>query len=134
MPTRFTLTVPVPVEDIDRHGHLNHVAYVRLVQDVASAHWHTVSTPELRSEVSWFVRRHEIDYHKPIRERDARELITWVGEPTAATWERFVEIRTSDGTLMASARRVWVLVDATTARPKRIDDSMRAAFTGEPGA
>jgi acyl-CoA thioester hydrolase len=133
-PPRFTLTVPVPVEDIDRHGHLNNVAYVRLVQDVATAHWHTVSTPELRREVAWFVRRHEIDYHKPIRDGDALELITWVGEPTAATWERFVEIRTSDGTLMASARTVWVLVDATTARPKRIDAALKGMFTSEAGA
>ena len=52
------------------------------------------------------------------------------GEPTAATWERFVEIRTTAGTLMASARTVWVLVDATTARPKRIDAAMRGMFEG----
>src|SRR5262245_10855081 len=128
MPPRFTLTVPVPAEDIDRHGHLNNVAYVRLVQEIATAHWYAVSTPELRAEVSWFVRRHEIDYPKPIRDSDVLELITWVGEPTAATWERFVEIRTTDGTLMASARTVWVLVDATTARPKRIDQRMKDIF------
>ena len=134
--SRFALTVPVPSEDIDRHGHMNNVAYVRLVQEIATAHWYAVSTPELRREVSWFVRRHEIDYHKPIRGGDVLELVTWVGEPTAATWERFVEIRTTDGTLMASARTVWVLVDATTARPKRIDAKLKGIFptAGEPGA
>ena len=127
----FTGTVPAPAEDIDRHGHLNNVAYVRLVQEAATAHWHALSTPALRDEVSWFVRRHEIDYLKPVRAGDVLELVTWVGEPTAATWERFVEIRTSpDGTLMASARTVWVLVDAKTARPRRIDAGLKAVFTG----
>jgi acyl-CoA thioester hydrolase len=128
MPPPFTLTVPAPAADIDRHGHLNNVAYVRLVQDVAAAHWDALTTPEQRAAVSWFVRRHEIDYHKPIRDGDVLELVTWVGEPTAATWERFVEIRTADGTVMATARTVWVLVDAATARPKRIDASMKAVF------
>lgn len=125
----FTLTVPAPAEDIDRHGHLNNVAYVRLVQEVATAHWYTVSTPELRAEVSWFVRRHEIDYLKPVRAGAVLDLVTWVGEPTAATWERFVEIRCQpDGVVMASARTVWVLVDAKTARPRRIDARMKAIF------
>lgn len=134
MPPRFTFTVPAPAADIDRHGHLNNVAYVRLVQEAASAHWHAVSTPELRAELSWFVRRHEIDYHKPVRADDVLELVTWVGEPTAATWERFVEIRTTPaGTLMASARTVWVLVDTATARPRRIDARLKGLFPFEPG-
>jgi acyl-CoA thioester hydrolase len=128
----FTLTVPAPADDIDRHGHLNNVAYVRLVQEVAVAHWHAVSTAELRDEVSWFVRRHEIDYHKPVRAGDVLDLVTWVGEPTAATWERFVEIRTTpDGVLMATARTVWVLVDAKTARPRRIDARLKGLFPAE---
>ncbi len=130
MPPRFTLTVPVPAEDIDRHGHLNNVAYVRLIQEAAAAHWHALSSPELRREVAWFVRRHEIDYLKPVRGGETLELVTWVGEPTAATWERFVEIRSADGTLMASARTVWVLVDPTTGRPKRLDAAMKGVFGG----
>ena len=134
MPPPFSLTLPAPAADIDRHGHLNNVAYVRLVQEVAAAHWHAVSTPELRAELSWFVRRHEIDYHKPIRGGDVLELTTWVGEPTAATWERFVEIRTTpDGVLMASARTVWVLVDAATVRPRRIDARLKGLFPTAPG-
>lgn len=132
MPAPFSITVPVPVGDIDRHGHLNNVAYLRLVQDVAVAHWDAVSTPELRAELSWFVRRHEIDYHKPVRADDSLDLVTWVGEPTAATWERFVEIRRqSDAELMASARTIWVLVDATTARPRRIDSRLLGLFSPE---
>jgi acyl-CoA thioesterase FadM len=35
----FSITLPAPADDIDRHGHLNNVAYLRLVQDVAVAHW-----------------------------------------------------------------------------------------------
>jgi acyl-CoA thioesterase FadM len=34
---------------------------------------------------------------------------------------------------MASARTVWVLVDAATGRPKRIDLRLKEMFGGKPG-
>ena len=127
--TPYTLRVSPTAEDIDRHGHLNNVAYVRLVQDAAVAHWQSVASAELYEELSWFVRRHEIDYLKPVRPDDLLELVTWVGEPTAATWERHVEIRrVQDAEVLAKARTVWVLVDRQTGRPRRIDVWMRALF------
>lgn len=129
MVPRYTLAVPVPAADIDRHGHLNNVAYLRLVQDVAVAHWQAVAPADLQAAVSWVVRRHEIDYHKPVRPGDALDLVTWVGEPTAATWERFVEVRRqADDAVMAAARTVWVLIDRQSGRPRRIDGRLRGLF------
>jgi acyl-CoA thioester hydrolase len=126
----YTLRVPVPAADIDRHGHLNNVAHVRLVQDAAVAHWRAVAPADLRDAVSWVVRRHEIDYRLPVRPDDEIELVTWVGEPTAATWERFVEVRrAADGAVLTAARTVWVLIDAVTHRPRRIDAALRKLFT-----
>lgn len=128
-PPPYTLRVTPPAADIDRHGHLNNVAYVRLVQDAAVAHWQTAAPADLRDGLSWFVRRHEIDYLRPVRPADELDLVTWVGEPTAATWERFVEVRrAADGEVLARARTVWVLVDAATGRPRRIDARLRGLF------
>ena len=127
MATRYTVTVPAPEADMDRHGHLNNVAYVRLVQEAAVAHWQAVAPADLLESVSWYVRRHEIDYHKPVRPGDTLDLVTWVGEPTAATWERFVEVRRGSE-LLAAARTVWVLIDRETGRPRRIDRRLRQLF------
>jgi len=63
MPTTsmFTLKVRVDDGDIDPQGHVNNLAFVRFVQEVAVAHWRAVASPELRAAVTWVVRRHEIE-------------------------------------------------------------------------
>jgi acyl-CoA thioester hydrolase len=130
----FTATVRVSAGDIDRLGHVNNVAFVRHIQDVAAAHWLAVAPADLRAAVVWVVRRHEIDYLKPGFEGDELLIRTWVGEPTAATWERFTEIaRPADGQVLVKARTVWVLLDAATGRPKRIDAKTLGVFPSTEG-
>ena len=127
MPPPYTLRVSPAAADFDRHGHLNNVATVKLVQDAAVAHWRAVAPDDLRDALTWYVRRHEIDYLKSVKPGDELDLVTWVGEPTAATWERFVDIRRGNDVL-ARARTVWVLVHADTGRPRRIDARLREVF------
>jgi acyl-CoA thioester hydrolase len=128
-PTAYTLTVRVAPEDIDAQNHVNNVAYLQYVQDAAVAHWLAVAPAEIRTAVSWVVRRHEIEYRKPGFAGDELEIRTWVGEPTAATWERFTEVRrAADGELLVSARTVWVLIDAETRKPRRVDATFRGIF------
>src|SRR5947208_4218349 len=129
-PTAFTLTVRVAPDDIDAQAHVNNVAYLRWVQDAAVAHWLALAPPAVKAAVTWVVRRHELDYRKPGFPGDTLTVRTWVGEPTAATWERFTEItRAADGDLLASARTVWVVRDAGTPRPRRIEAAVAKAFT-----
>jgi acyl-CoA thioester hydrolase len=126
---RFTLPVRVAASDIDRQGHVNNVAYLRYVQDAAAAHWLAVAPREIRESVAWVVRRHEIEYFRPGMPEDALEVLTWVGEPTGATWERFTEIRRAgEDRPLATARTVWVLLDAATGRPRRVDAAVVAQF------
>lgn len=114
--------IQIVPDDIDQQGHVNNVTFVRYVQDTATAHWMTAAPDEVRTTVGWVVRRHEIEYLKPAFLGDELVARTWVGEPSAATWERFTEItRIADGGLLVKARTVWVLVDATSGRPRRID-------------
>jgi acyl-CoA thioester hydrolase len=55
---------------------------------------------------------------------------TWVGEPSGATWERFTEIvRKGEERPLVAARTVWVLLDAATGRPRRIDPDLIASFS-----
>jgi acyl-CoA thioester hydrolase len=128
-PNAYTFTRRVAPEEIDAQNHVNNVAYLQYVQDAAVKHWFAVAPADVVTSVAWVVRRHEIEYRKPGFAGDELEIKTWVGEPTAATWERFTEIkRASDGDLLVSARTVWVLIDAVTRRPRRVDAAFKAIF------
>lgn len=125
--TRFTLTIRVADADMDRQGHVNNVAFVRYIQDIAIAHWRSVASAEVQTAYTWVVRRHEIEYLRPAFAGEELLLRTWLGEPSGATWERFTEIlRGSEDKPLVTARTVWVLLDAATNRPRRVDAAMVA--------
>lgn len=42
-PERFEQIIQVEAPDIDELGHVNNIVYVRWVQEVATAHWPTLS-------------------------------------------------------------------------------------------
>ncbi len=134
MPAAFTVSLSVTAADIDVQGHVNNVAFVRFVQDAAVAHWSAVAPPEFRAAYTWVVRRHEVEYLRPGMPGDALAARTWVGEPSGASWERFTEVVRADGTVLVRARTVWVLLDAATLRPRRVDPRMVESLSGSPGA
>lgn len=128
---RYELTIRVTDADIDRQGHVNNVAFVRYIQDAAAAHWTTIAPDSIRDAFSWVVRRHEIEYLKPAFPGEELVAHTWVGEPSGATWERLTEVyRTGDDRPLVTARTIWVLLDAATGRPRRIDSRLIASFAG----
>jgi acyl-CoA thioester hydrolase len=129
---KFTLPHRVPDSDIDRQGHVNNVAFVRYVQDVAVAHWRSVASAEVQTAYTWVVRKHEIEYLRPAFAGEELLLRTWVGEPSGATWERFTEVlRAGENKPLVTARTVWVLLDAASGRPRRVDPAMVAQFAPE---
>ena len=128
---RFDHPIAVQAEDIDDNGHVNNVVYVRWIQEAAVAHWFAVVDAERARAISWAVVRHEIDYKRPALAGDSLWARTWVGQITAATCERFCEIlRRDDQVVLARSRTVWCLFDPVTARPRRIDPSIRDFFWG----
>lgn len=128
-PVRFERIFPVAAGDIDDRGHVNNVVYVRWVQDVAAAHWESATTLEERAAIAWVVLRHEIDYRAPAMPGDEILARTWVGAPTAATFERHTEmLRARDGQLLARARSLWCPLSAATGRPRRIDPALHDRF------
>src|SRR5207249_8065416 len=101
-PASFEMTVLVLPSDIDEQNHVNNTVYLRWVQDVATAHWRAIASPEAQDTIDWVVLRHEIDYKTPAQARDNITLRTWVGKATRLTFERLTEIRRiSDGQLLA---------------------------------
>ena len=126
----FELIVPVLPADIDEQNHVNNTVYVRWVQDVATAHWRAIASPETQEDTSWVVLRHEIDYKAPALRGDKVILRTWVGEATRLTFERFTEIRRkSDDQLLAKARTLWCPVNPQTGKPVRVSAEVRDRFS-----
>jgi acyl-CoA thioester hydrolase len=127
---RFEMVIPVLPGDIDDQNHVNNTVYLRWVQDIATAHWRAVASPNAQNASRWEVLRHEIDYKGPATLGDEVVLCTWVGEATRLTFERFTEIRRNrDGRLLSQARTLWCQVDAQTGRPVRVSADVRAQFS-----
>lgn len=127
---KFSHTFLVSAADIDAQNHVNNVAYVKWIQDVAVAHWFSVTDEKMREKYTWIVLRHEIDYKKQSFEADKITAPTWVGEATRITWERFTEIKRGDD-LLVKARSIWCLIDRVTSKPSRITEEMIKLLTGE---
>jgi acyl-CoA thioester hydrolase len=127
---RFAVAIRVVDADIDRLGHVNNVAFLRYIQEAAAAHWTAIAPDHLRDADIWVVRKHEIEYLRPGSPGDDLVAHTWVGEPSGATWERFTEIvRKGEQRPLVIARTVWVLLDAASGRPRRIDADLVASFS-----
>jgi acyl-CoA thioester hydrolase len=119
----FSIEIVTQQADIDEMNHVNNVVYVRWVQEVATAHWLSMASKDLRHNYSWMLLRHEIDYLGQAFLGDRLTGTTWVGEAKGATFERFVEL-SKDGKVITKSRTVWALLDAKTLKPRRIDGMM----------
>ena len=127
----FVLPVVVAPSDIDELGHASNIAYVRWIQDAALAHSAEVGLglEDYRKLGGiFFVRRHEIDYLRPVLRGDALELRTWIDSAAAAKCVRSTEIVSQDGSTVCEARTTWGFVDLQSGRPVRIPGAVRAAF------
>lgn len=132
----FEMIVQVLPDDIDEQNHVNNTVYLRWVQDVATAHWRAIASPEVQQAIGWVVLRHEIDYKAPAGVGDEILLRTWVGQATRLTFERFTEIRRKtglrggiDNQLLSQARTLWCPIDAKTGKPVRVSAAVRSQFS-----
>src|SRR5204863_4416708 len=119
--------------DIDELGHASNIAYVRWIQDVAVAHSTAVGLDMeayRRLGGVFIVRRHEIDYVRPVLRGERIELRTWLDSTFAAKSLRATEIvRVSEPQIVAArAMTTWGFVEMATGRPVRIPESVRTAF------
>lgn len=121
---KFSHSFSVAAADIDEQKHVNNVAYVKWIQDVAVAHWFSVTTEKTREKYTWIVIRHEIDYKKQAFEGEEVTVNTWVGEPTRISWERFTEITRGED-LLVKAKSIWCLIDRETLKPMRITSELK---------
>ncbi len=135
-PNAFRLAMEVGSSDIDELGHASNIAYVRWIQDVAIAHSTAVGLDipaYQRLGAVFVVRRHEVDYLRPVLRGEHLELRTWIHSVNAAKCERATLIARVSGdaapeVVVARAITTWGYIDMRAMRPSRIPAEVRAAF------
>lgn len=116
--------------DIDAFGHANNVVWVRWLNQAAIAHASQVGwgVEPCRAEgVVWVVRRHDIEYLLPAFEGEELTALTWPETLRAASSQRRTLFRRGDQ-LLATAETTWVLLEASSGKPRRVPPAMLAAY------
>lgn len=129
----FRRTRRVRDEDTDALGHVNNVAWVRFVVELADAHSRAVGLDRAayqRIGGMWIVRRHEIDYARAAIPSEEISEETWVELARGArSVRRSRFLRSEGGELLVEASTHWAFVDTKTQRPKRIHPEVIDRFS-----
>jgi acyl-CoA thioester hydrolase len=118
-------------KEIDQNGHVNNVAYIQWMQEVAIRHSEeTGGTLAMRAAGgTWVVRSHEIEYLSPAYAGNEIEVVTWVASlQRVRSLRKYRFVRVNDGTLLAKGQTEWVFVGARDGRPRGIPAEVRNAF------
>lgn len=127
----FRRTRRVKERDVDLLGHVNNVAWVRFVVELAEAHakalgldFHTMQ----RLGGIWIVRRHDVLYRANVPlDAEIRES-TWVSTMRAALSLRHARFEDAGGQPLVESKTEWAYVDAKTLRPRRVPPNVRERF------
>jgi acyl-CoA thioester hydrolase len=127
----FRFRFIVPPEVIDQNGHVNNVAYVQWMQEVAIRHSEdTGGSRAMRAAGgTWVVRSHQIEYLSPAHSGDQIEAVTWVASfHRVRSVRQYRFVRLPDARLLARGATEWVFVSAKDGRPRAIPSEVKAAF------
>lgn len=125
----FSEVFEVVQDDLDDLNHVNNIRYVEWIQAISKKHWEKVTTEDMRKEMIWVVRNHNISYHKSALLGDTIQVNTYIDSNKGPISTRIVEIKKKDtNELLVKGITEWCLLDATTFRPKRVPESVQALF------
>jgi len=128
----FEMILTAGPEHIDELGHVNNAVWVQWIQQVAVAHWDSISDPKHRDSYYWVVVRHEIDYLRAAHEGDQVTARTWIGDaPKGARSDRFVEFTGPDGKICVRSKTEWAIIDKALGRPIRVPAEVIAPFISQ---
>ncbi len=130
----FKKLITVPADVIDGNGHVNNVAYVRWMQDIAIGHYASIHGVEAQGDSStWVVREHKVEYLLPAYEGEEIEIQTWIADVRRVRSLRCYRfIRRPDAGLLARGETSWVFVDAKTGTPRAIPPSVAGIMPIHP--
>jgi len=127
----FCHDLTVPENTIDQNGHVNNVAYVQWMQDVAILHSDTTGGTAAVTAVggAWVVRSHKIEYLVPAFAGDRIHIATWVVSfRRVRSLRRYRFVNLSTGKLLAKGETDWVFVDDKSGRLRTIPPTVTKTF------
>jgi acyl-CoA thioester hydrolase len=128
----YSKTITIPQSAIDENGHVNNVAYVQWMQDIAVEHYTAIGgiSPTQHIGATWVVREHKIEYHLPAFVNEEIEVRTWVENiRRVRSLRKYEFVRKSDGKILVKGETDWVFVDAKTGAPRPIPETVIKVFT-----
>jgi acyl-CoA thioester hydrolase len=134
-PPIYRYDFTVSADAIDGNGHVNNVAYVQWMQDVAIRHSDDSGCTQAAKDAgaTWVVRKHGVEYLRPAFEGDPITVMTWISSfRRALSLRKYKFIRTSDNAVLSRGETDWVFVDAASGRPRTIPQEVKGAFTLVP--
>src|SRR5512133_2043140 len=127
----YSRSFTIPAEAIDGNGHVNNVAYVQWMQDIAVEHYEAIGgvNPMQLIGATWVVREHKIEYLIPAFAGEEIEIRTWVENVRRVRSLRKYEfVRKSDGKTLVKGETDWVFVDVKTGAPRAISEEVSKVF------
>lgn len=130
-PGIYRKSITVGAEVIDANGHVNNVAYVQWMQDIAIEHFGSLGGIEAMGEdVTWVASEHNVQYLAQAREGDVIEMRTWVEEMRRVrSLRRYEFVRETDGKVLARGKTQWAMVNVKTGAPSPIPAEVARIFT-----
>ncbi len=131
----YVRSFTIPANVIDENGHVNNVAYVQWMQDIAVEHYIAIGGIEAQGDgVAWFIREHRIEYFLPAFEGEEIEIRTWVENiRRVRSLRKYEFVRKSDGKVLVKGETDWVFVDAKTGAPRAIPEAVWKVFALSEG-
>ena len=126
----YSKTITIPASVIDENGHVNNVAYVQWMQDIAVEHYASIGGIEAQGpDATWVVREHKIEYLLPAFAGEEIEIRTWIENVRRVRSLRKYEFaRKTDGKVLVKGETDWVFVDAKMGVPAAIPQQVTRIF------
>ena len=127
----YSKTYKIPKSAIDENGHVNNVAYVQWMQDIAVEHYSSIGGVIAQGPTAtWVVREHKIEYLLPAFAGEEIEIKTWVENVRRVRSLRKYEfVRKTDGKVLVRGETDWVFVDVKTGTPRAIPEEVSRVFS-----
>ena len=118
----YSKTITIPSHAIDENGHVNNVAYVQWMQDIAVEHYSSIGGIKAQGpDSTWVVREHRIEYLLPAFSDEVIEIRTWVENiRRVRSLRKYEFVRRSDGKVLVKGETDWVFINAKTGEPKAV--------------
>ena len=127
----YSKIITIPPSVIDENGHVNNVAYVQWMQDIAIEHYESIggTSPMQKVGATWVARSHLIEYLLPAFAGEEIEIRTWIENVRRVrSLRRYEFVRITDSRLIVRGETDWVFVDAATGSPRAIPEEVIKVF------